>query len=284
MDAFIKQLQSLALTEALPFLLKAGRRLVLWFVGRAIINGFRRVLTLALHKRQLDATLIRYVESLFSGSLAVLLLLGLLGLMGVETTSFAALLAAAGIAIGSAWAGLLANFAAGIFLLVLRPFRWAMKSPPPASPASCMRSACSPPPLDTPDNLRIFVGNNRLFGDNIINYTHHPHRRLAIKVPVHARQRRRGRPARPACNGAAVPACLPTPAPSVGVAEFTAARARARRPNLLVPSPQRQRRAGRHGPRHPGGHRRGRVRRPPELALDPSPRRAEPAARPGRPC
>ena len=113
MEDIIKQLQSLALTEALPYLLKLGGAFVLWFVGRAIIGGFQRVLSMALQKRKLDATLIRYVESLFSGILTILLLLGLLGLMGFETTSFAALLAAAGIAIGSAWAGLLGNFAAG---------------------------------------------------------------------------------------------------------------------------------------------------------------------------
>src|SRR4051794_23318131 len=123
MEALINQLKSLALTEALPFLIKLGGALVLWFIGRTVISGFQRVLHLTMQKRKIDATLIRYVESLFSSALTILLGLALLGVMGIETTSFAALLAAAGIAIGSAWSGLLSNFAAGVFLLVLRPFR-----------------------------------------------------------------------------------------------------------------------------------------------------------------
>ena len=267
MEDIIKQLQSLALTEALPYLLKLGGAFALWFVGRAVISAFQRVLSLALHKRKLDATLIRYVESLFSGILTILLLLGLLGLMGFETTSFAALLAAAGIAIGSAWAGLLGNFAAGIFLLVLRPFRVGDEINAGGVTGLVHEIGLFVTAVDTPDNLRIFVGNSRLFGDNIINYSHHPHRRLTIKVPVMhgsdvaavrralARADRRGHGragrARRLHRGGGV----------------HAGRARARRPGL-VPSPQRQRRAGRHGPRHPGGHRRRWVRRPPELALD----------------
>ena len=66
--------------------------------------------------------------------------------MGIETTSFAALLAAAGIAIGSAWSGLLANFAAGIFLLVLRPFRVGDEINAGGVTGMCRRSACSSPP------------------------------------------------------------------------------------------------------------------------------------------
>ncbi|WP_164018061.1 mechanosensitive ion channel family protein [Pyxidicoccus trucidator] len=222
MDAIINQLKSLALTEALPFLLKAMGALVLWFVGRTIINGFRRVLNLALQKRQLDSTLIRYVESLFAGSLTILLLLGILGMMGVETTSFAALLAAAGIAIGAAWAGLLSNFAAGIFLLVLRPFRVGDEISAAGITGVVQEIGLFATTLDTADNLRISVGNNRLFGDNIINFTHHPHRKLVVKLPL-----LHGGDVRMQMRAllemvAAVPGVLQTPAPSVGVAEFTA--------------------------------------------------------------
>ncbi|MFP2906268.1 mechanosensitive ion channel family protein [Pyxidicoccus sp. 3LFB2] len=221
MDAIINQLKSLALTEALPFLLKAVGALVLWYLGRTIINGFRRVLNLALQKRQLDATLIRYVESLFAGSLTILLLLGILGMMGVETTSFAALLAAAGIAIGAAWAGLLSNFAAGIFLLVLRPFRVGDEISAAGVTGVVQEIGLFATTMDTGDNLRISVGNNRLFGDNIINFTHHPHRRVVVKLPLlHGGDIRLQMRALQEM-AATVPGALPQPAPSVGVAEFT---------------------------------------------------------------
>lgn len=222
MDAIITQLKSLALTEALPFILKAVGALVLWFVGRSVITGFRRVLNLGLQRRQLDATLIRYIESLFAGSLTILLLLAILGMMGVETTSFAALLAAAGIAIGTAWSGLLSNFAAGVFLLVLRPFRVGDEISAAGVIGIVQEIGLFATTLDTNDNLRISVGNNRLFGDNIVNFSHHPHRKLTIKVPLlhgvdvpammRALQER----------AAVVPQVLQQPAPSIEVVEFTA--------------------------------------------------------------
>ncbi|MCY1079807.1 mechanosensitive ion channel family protein [Archangium lansingense] len=222
MEALINQLKSLALTEALPFLLKAMGALVLWYVGRTVITGFRRVLNLGLQKRQLDATLIRYIESLFAGSLTILLLLAILGMMGVETTSFAALLAAAGIAIGTAWSGLLSNFAAGIFLLVLRPFRVGDEISAGGATGLVQEIGLFATTIDTGDNLRISVGNNRLFGDNIINFTHHPHRRVVVKVPlmhgVDVPTMMRALRERVAV----VPGIQEQPAPSVDVVELTA--------------------------------------------------------------
>src|SRR6185437_12116572 len=73
--------------------------------------------------QQLDPTLTRYLGTIVNVTLTIGLIVGILGYFGFETTSFAALIAGVGIAIGAAWAGLLANFAAGAFLIVLRPFK-----------------------------------------------------------------------------------------------------------------------------------------------------------------
>ena len=221
MDAILNQLNSLALTEALPFLLKLTSALVLWFVGRSVITGFQRVLHLALQKRKLDATLIRYVESLFSSALTILLLLGLLGMLGIETTSFAALLAAAGIAIGSAWSGLLSNFAAGVFLLVLRPFRVGDEISSAGVSGIVQEIGLFVTAVDTQDNLRIFVGNGQLLGDNIVNYSHHPHRRLSIRVPVQHGCDLGAIKRALEVRVAEVPDVMPQPAVSIEVAEFT---------------------------------------------------------------
>jgi small conductance mechanosensitive channel len=67
--------------------------------------------------------LIKYLGSAVSVTLNIALVIGILGYFGIETTSFAALLAGAGVAIGAAWSGMLGNFAAGVFMLVLRPFK-----------------------------------------------------------------------------------------------------------------------------------------------------------------
>ncbi|RKH60988.1 mechanosensitive ion channel family protein [Corallococcus aberystwythensis] len=184
MDEIVVQLKSLALSEALPLLLKVIGALFIWFIGRVIIGGFRKVLDMGLQRRQLDATLIRYVGSLFTGTLTLMLIVGILGLMGVETTSFAALIAAAGIAIGAAWSGLLANFAAGVFLLVLRPFRVGEEIEAGGVVGIVQEIGLFVTTLDTSDHVRISVGNNQMFSDNIVNFSHHPHRKLTVKVPL----------------------------------------------------------------------------------------------------
>ena len=80
-----------------------------------IQNGMRR--------NHIDPTLTKYLGSIVAVALNIALVLGILGYFGIQTTSFAALIAGAGVAIGVAWSGLLGNFAAGAFLLILRPFK-----------------------------------------------------------------------------------------------------------------------------------------------------------------
>jgi small conductance mechanosensitive channel len=104
--------------------------------------------------------------------------LGILGYFGIQTTSFAAMLAGAGVAIGAAWSGMLGNFAAGAFMLVLRPFKVGDFVQVAASPAPCTSSGLFGTTLITPDNVMTLVGNGKVFGDTIYNYTALPVRRV----------------------------------------------------------------------------------------------------------
>src|SRR5687767_13792206 len=97
--------------------------IIFYLIGRWLISLAIRLVTSALEKQKVDPTLLRYIGTVISVTLNVILVVAILGYFGVETTSFAAILAAAGIAIGMAWSGLLANFAAGAFMIVLRPFK-----------------------------------------------------------------------------------------------------------------------------------------------------------------
>ena len=97
--------------------------LVLYIVGRWLISLVVAAVHRVLLKQRIEPTVMRFAGSTLSVALNITLVVAILGYFGVQTTTFAALLAAAGLAIGSAWAGLLANFAAGAFLLVLRPFK-----------------------------------------------------------------------------------------------------------------------------------------------------------------
>src|SRR6201999_3974949 len=97
--------------------------IALWLIGRWLIGFTLRIVSAALTKERFDPTLARYFQTGLSIGLNVALVIAILGFFGVETTTFAALIAAGGVAIGVAWGGLLANFAAGAFLMVLRPFK-----------------------------------------------------------------------------------------------------------------------------------------------------------------
>jgi small conductance mechanosensitive channel len=122
---------------------KVAGALVLWLVGRWLISFAIGLLNRALAAHRFDETLTRYLQTALRIVLNMALIVAILGFFGVETTTFAALLAAGGVAIGVAWGGLLANFAAGAFLVLLRPFKVAMRSRPAASRVPSRRSACS---------------------------------------------------------------------------------------------------------------------------------------------
>jgi small conductance mechanosensitive channel len=102
--------------------LKALGALVLWFVGRRLIRFGVGLLVRSL-KYPFDQTVAGYIGTAASVLLNIALIVAILGFFGIETTTFAALMAGIGVAIGAAWSGLLAHLAAGVFLLILRPFK-----------------------------------------------------------------------------------------------------------------------------------------------------------------
>src|ERR1700712_1338845 len=110
-------------TYLVPFGLKNIYPLAIWVIGSILINGFARLARRALSLRHLDPTLANYAISTIHVALRIVLVMAILEVCGIPTTSFAALIGAAGVAIGVAWSGLLSNFAAGIFLVVLHPFK-----------------------------------------------------------------------------------------------------------------------------------------------------------------
>ncbi len=100
-----------ATTILIAVLWKIAGALVLWLVGRSLIAFASRLVGRALAQQHVDTTLTRYMQTGLTVLLNVALIVAILGFFGVETTTFAALLAAGGVAIGVAWGGLLANFA-----------------------------------------------------------------------------------------------------------------------------------------------------------------------------
>jgi small conductance mechanosensitive channel len=97
--------------------------LIVYLVGRWLISVIIAIMKRALEAQQIEMTIQRYLGNIVSVTLNIALVIAILGYFGVETTTFAALLAGAGVAIGAAWSGLLSNFAAGAFLVILRPYK-----------------------------------------------------------------------------------------------------------------------------------------------------------------
>lgn len=158
--------------------------LVLYIVGRWLISLVVRAVERVLQKQQIEATVMRFVGNTLSVLLNITLVVAILGYFGVQTTTFAALIAAIGLAVGTAWAGLLANFAAGAFLLVLRPFKVGDFITAGGITGTVHEIGLFVTSFDTPDNVRTFVGNNKIFSDTIQNYTMNSYRRVELTAQI----------------------------------------------------------------------------------------------------
>lgn len=158
--------------------------IVLYIVGRWLISFAVGLVQKGLSRQKIEPTLLRFIGNTISVVLNITLVIAILGYFGVQTTSFAALLAGAGLAIGSAWGGLLANFAAGIFLVVLRPFKVGDFISAGGTTGTVEEVGLFVTTIDTPDNVRTYVGNNKLFSDNIQNFTANPYRRVELLAQI----------------------------------------------------------------------------------------------------
>lgn len=155
-----------------------------WIVGRWLIGMAGRMLQSALERQHVDPTLMRYIGSFLNVTLNIVLVVAILGYFGVQTTTFAALVAGVGIAIGAAWGGLLSNFAAGVFLVVLKPFKVGDFITAGGVTGTVKEIGLFATALNTPDNVLTIVGNSKVFADNIQNYTANPFRRVELKCQL----------------------------------------------------------------------------------------------------
>ena len=202
---------------------KVAGALVLWLVGRWLIGFASRLVGRALARQQFDVTLTRYLQTGLHVVLNVALIVAILGYFGVETTTFAALIAAGGIAIGVAWGGLLANFAAGAFLVFLRPFKVGDFVTAGGVTGTVDAIGLFGTTINTPDNVLTIVGNNKVFSDNIQNFSANPYRRVDLTATISndVDHHRAIRLLKDKLSG--IPNVLANPAPDVDVLQFTPA-------------------------------------------------------------
>jgi small conductance mechanosensitive channel len=168
----------------IPVAWKVLGAVVLWIVGSWAIKIIGNLSGRGMRAQKVDPTLVRYFEATIRVILRIVLVIAILAIFGIQTTSFVALLAAAGIAIGAAWGGLLANFAAGAFLIILRPFHVGDMITAAGVTGDVKEIGLFATTIDTIDNLRLIVGNNKLLSDTIVNYTTNPFRRVDLKAQL----------------------------------------------------------------------------------------------------
>lgn len=215
-----QQMWDTATVQLTSFGLKVAGAIVVWIVGRYLIGLAVRLVSAALTRQQVDPTILRYLGNIITVTLNIILVIAILGYFGVETTSFAALVAAAGIAIGAAWAGLLANFAAGAFLIVLRPFKVGDYVKAAGVEGTVKEIGLFASTILTPDNVTVFVGNNKIFGDSIHNFSASDFRRVDRLAQLAHSVDPSDAVARLKTALAAIPNVQNVPAPDVEIVDF----------------------------------------------------------------
>jgi len=184
MGEWITSFDKFMVSYLIPVGWKVIGAIVLWIVGGWVIKLIGNISGRGMRAQKLDPTLIKYIEATVRVVLRIVLVIAILAVFGIQTTSFVALLAAAGVAIGMAWGGLLANFAAGAFLIILRPFKLGDMISAAGVTGDVREIGLFATTIDTVDNLRVIVGNNKILGDNIVNYTTNPFRRVDLKAQL----------------------------------------------------------------------------------------------------
>jgi len=202
---------------------KVAGALALWLVGRWLISFGVGFLRRALAAQRFDPTLSRYLQTGLTLVLNVALIVAILGYFGVETTTFAALLAAGGVAIGVAWGGLLSNFAAGAFLVFLRPFKVGDVVSAGGVTGIVDAIGLFGTTINTADNVLTIVGNNKIFSDTIQNFSANPYRRVDLTAVINNAVDHRQAIALLKNRLSSIPHVLASPAPDVDLLQFTPA-------------------------------------------------------------
>ncbi len=171
-------------TKGLDFLVQVMAAIALYVIGRWVIWGVRGFVRRALEHKKLDATLAKYIDQTLGAVLTILLVFAALGVLGIQTNSLAGLLAAAGVAVGVAWSGLLSNVAAGVFVVSLRPFKKGDTVQIGGVLGDVDQIGLFGTSLLAPDGTKVIVGNARALNDNIHNLSGGPHRRVDVRAQL----------------------------------------------------------------------------------------------------
>jgi small conductance mechanosensitive channel len=208
------------IAQGLDVGIKVLGAIVVWIVGSWLIRFTNNLLSRSLTDKKVDETLVKYSVSALNILLKLILIVAIFSYFGVQTTTIAGLLAGVGLAIGTMWGGMLANLAAGAFLVFLKPFKVGDFVSAGDVTGTVTEIGLFSTTFNTPDNVRTFVGNNKIFAGNIQNFTANPYRRVDLKVRLHHDVDPAKAIALLKERLARIPNVLSEPAPDVEILEF----------------------------------------------------------------
>ncbi len=178
------QIMDMLATTGVDFGINLVTALVIFYVGRMVTNvlagGLRRV----LDRQQVDKTLTTFIFNLVRITLLVFVVIAAIGALGVQTTSLIAVLGAAGLAVGLALQGSLSNFAAGVLIVLFRPYKVGDWIEAAGIAGTVLELQILTTVLKTGDNKRVIVPNSQIMSSIITNYSAHDTRRIDLVVGV----------------------------------------------------------------------------------------------------
>ncbi|MGL5771813.1 MAG: mechanosensitive ion channel family protein, partial [Bacteroidales bacterium] len=173
----MKQLVAFSVNQSLKIL----AAIIIYFVGKWIINRIKFISRKVMEKREVDHSLRSFLLNLINITLTILLFVIIIGVLGVETTSMAALLASAGVGIGMAMSGTLQNFAGGVIILLLKPYKVGDFIEAQGQLGTVREILIFNTVLNTIDNKVIYIPNGSLSSGIINNYSQSGIRRVDLK-------------------------------------------------------------------------------------------------------
>lgn len=187
-ETLTDKLGDLALNNITEYLITLGKNLlaaiIIYIVGKFVIGKLLKLIRRIMQKREVEPSLFTFLDSLCTIGLYIILAVSIVAVLGIETTSIAALLASAGVAIGMALSGTLQNFAGGVMILVLKPFKVGDLIEAQGNLGTVRMIQIFSTVITTPDNQTIIIPNGGLATGTIKNITKEDRRRVDIDINV----------------------------------------------------------------------------------------------------
>lgn len=174
----LEQIKEFILTNGVDLAINFLKALVILIVGLQVIRFLSKSFNKILTKRNVDESLKPFLKSLFYNILFILLILSVLSTVGIQMTSFVAILGAAGLAVGLSLQGTLQNFAGGVIILTIKPFKIGDFIEAQGFAGTVKAIYIFNTVLNTPDNKRIVIPNGKLSNESVTNYSAEDTRRV----------------------------------------------------------------------------------------------------------